>query len=241
MTNYDMIFKVVKEQIQNVRNNNLENIKKAAQMIGDAMQNDAIIQLFGWGSNYTFAMELGFRAGGLPQYHQMGFDELLLRGVYTKEEFNIPNLCNKSGVAKDLLNMYNIDSRDLFLLTELTQPTRVLLEIAQIAKANGHTIILVTNSLYPGCKESQVYELADLIIDIKVPYPDEAVKVNDNISVCPTAGILGNVVAQMMTAEIYTYLKSIGKQPGVLLSANIAGADAHNNALTSPFDGRFNS
>lgn len=237
---YDEYFKVIKNELGRVKDEQRNNIIKTAHLVGDVMKDDGIVQLFGWGPNRTFSMELGYRAGGLIQYHQFTPKDALMRGLVSKAEYDSPDFSERAGLVDVYWNLYNIDSRDIFMLIEFSNPVKITNDIAVKAKNNGHKIVFFTNTNIPGITESKAYELADIIIDINVAYPDLAVNVDEE-RVCQLSGLIGNVVAQMMTAEIYKYLTNQRINPGVLLSANLKGADIHNNALGSRFDGRYNS
>ena len=67
--------------------------------------------------------------------------------------------------------------------------------------------------------------------------PDVALHV-DNHAVGQLSSVYANVIAQMLAADIYHAFEEIGVEAPVLLSANIAGADKHNNALTDRYNGR---
>lgn len=238
---YDKYFQVAKDELTRVRAEQRENIKEAAALIGEEMKKDAIVQLFGWGANRTFSMELGFRAGGLIQYHQFTPKDLVLRDVVTLEEYDTPGFSEQPGLYEKCWNMYNIDERDMFIIIETDFPTRVTSDIAEYAHKNGHKIVLITNSNIPNVEDTKAYKYADLRIDINVPRPDFALSLDENTQICQVSGLIGNFVAQMITCEIYDYLAEQGIDAGVLLSANIVGADEHNFGLGARFDGRYNS
>ena len=67
--------------------------------------------------------------------------------------------------------------------------------------------------------------------------PDLALDI-DGIRTGQLSSTVCNVIAQMITAEIYNCFVSKGKEAPVLLSANIKGADVHNNSLTDPYGRR---
>ena len=67
--------------------------------------------------------------------------------------------------------------------------------------------------------------------------PDVALNI-DGLSVGQASSTVTNVIAQMITADVYEYYVSKGKEAPVLLSANVKGADVHNNSLTDPYERR---
>ena len=81
-------------------------------------------------------------------------------------------------------------------------------------------------------------DYCDLYLDMMADDPDVAVDL-DGLKVGQIGNTVSNVMAQMLTAEIYNYYVSHGKEAPVLLSANVKGADVHNNSLTDPYEGRI--
>ena len=79
-------FEKVIEVIDKVSEAERENIYKAAQMMGDCMDENGVVQLFGLGHGLEFSMELGYRAGGLMPFHKVQTRDLALRGVISEEE-----------------------------------------------------------------------------------------------------------------------------------------------------------
>lgn len=229
------------KQMNRIKTDKKTDIEKMSNFFAKIMKNEGIVQLFGWDSNATLSMELGYRAGGLIQFHQINSRDLVLRGKITQEEFLDPNFGDRVDLVEVFFDIYNIDPRDGFLLTQISQPTKIIDAMAQYLKDHGYQFGLITNSCYPGCKDAKAYQLADYIIDLEVPYPDHSITLENGLRIGPTANLLGNIVAQMITAEIYRSLLEQGEKPELLLSANIAGADDHNRALGEKYDGRYNS
>ena len=79
-------FEKIIEVIDEVSEAERENIYKAAQMMGDCMDENGVVQLFGLGHGLEFSMELGYRAGGLMPFHKVQTRDLALREVISEEE-----------------------------------------------------------------------------------------------------------------------------------------------------------
>ena len=69
-------------------------------------------------------MELGFRAGGLVQYHIMDMRDLPLRGVISTEETLAEDYLKRDDLAEKLMAMYNVEANDAFLLYVSTKYIR---------------------------------------------------------------------------------------------------------------------
>ena len=85
---------------------------------------------------------------------------------------------------------------------------------------------------------SNLLEYCDEYLDMECEDPDIAIDL-DGIKIGQLSSTVTNVLAQMLTAEIYSYFIDKGKDAPVLLSANINGADVHNNSLTDPYGRRI--
>jgi uncharacterized phosphosugar-binding protein len=78
-------------------------------------------------------------------------------------------------------------------------------------------------------------------LDLCTEYPDTLLTLHDNIKITQVANVVGNIFAQMLTAETYRYLKELGKETPVLLSSNVTGADVHNRKISDVYLDRWNS
>ncbi len=241
MRNQSQYLKNIKSLINDITQDLKLDIETMARAIGDVMQDDGIIQLFGWDGDQTLSMELGFRAGGLIQYHRLDVKDLALRKIIREEEFLAVDFKDRTDLPQRFFSMYNIDEKDAFLLTQISNLSNFNDALVKEIKKRNHKLFLITNSHYPNAQKSLAYQEADFIIDLKTPYPDHTLELENGLKVGTTTNLLGNVVAQMLTAEIYTYLKSIDQKPGILISMNVTGADEHNRALGLKYDGRYNS
>ena len=237
-------FQIIRQSLINAKTSQRENILAAAQMMGDCMINKGVVQLFGLGHGIAFSMELGFRAGGLVPFHQLRVQDLLLQGKVTPEEANAEGYEDRPDLAQKIYDMYIMDDRDMYILISNGANEGVGVEFARMVKEKGQKVILVTSkacsdasvSHHPSGKKISDY--ADLIIDNGAMNPDTVIEMEDGTKINQTATIVGNFLAQMICAETYRYITSKGLDCPVLLSANVKGADVHNNYYTDQYNGR---
>lgn len=236
-------FSIVYDYLDKVKRSQRDNIMQATKIMGDCMRRNGIIQLYGVGHSRAFSMELGYRAGGLMPYHQMFERDLVLRGYVTKEETLAPEFLNRTDLVDMFLDTYNVVDEDMFLLVSGEEVHASTLAFAKKVKEKGHQLIVVINmsAVSSTTDGKTLCGYADLVIDTCAPYPDEVVNVDADTNICQVTGIGGNMIAQMITAEIYHYLCDLGEKPPVLLSANITGADVHNRAISDKYVDRWNS
>ena len=240
-------FKVARERLDNVKNAQQENILAAAKMMGDCMEENGVIQLFGLNHGRAFSMELGYRAGGLMPFHQFNTVDLVMRKIISEDEYNKDDFNDRIEMAHKLWDCYNIMPTDMFVLISFAGNEGILVETALKAKKEGYKIIaVVTKKLadqaaakHPSGKK--LTDIADLVIDNGADAVDALLDVDGVHKMNQIATISGNVIAQMITAEIYHYLTNKGRECPILLSANVKGADEHNKKMSDKYLGRWES
>lgn len=224
-----------------------ENIYATAKMMGDCMDDNGVVQLFGLGFGLEFSMELGYRAGGLMPFHKVQTTDLVFKGALTEVEYNTLNLNDDPEMAHKLLGLYRIEKEDMFILISETGCEAIIVEAAKMAKAEGKKTIAViskkasalTKSTHPS--KEKLEDIVDLVIDTHAEPTDAILDVDGTHKMNHAGTIVGNVIAQMITAETYRYLVEKGSECPVLLSANLKGADVHNRRLSDKYAGRWNS
>ena len=240
-------FACVKEKLAVVKEKQRENILKAAKMMGDCMEENGVVQLFGLDHGIAFAMELGYRAGGLMPFHKMQTVDLVMKGIISEDEFNNPDFNDDVSMAHKLFDAYRIEDTDMFIMVSFAGNEPIIVEAALIAKEKGQKVIAVVNKKLSDKSEARhssgkkLADIADLVIDNCSDLTDALLDVDGTHKMCQIGTITGNVIAQMITAETYNYLTSMGKDCPILLSANVKGADVHNKALSDKYAGRWNS
>lgn len=240
MSYNDTFYNTLEEHLQMLRNSQADGIRKAAEMFFDCMTNNGIVQLTGLGHCEAFAMELGYRAGGLMPFHKCTAIDLALRGKLTRAEVKNPDFDCHPEYASIWLGLYNIQPTDLFLLSSYDGSEPLMVELAKEVRKNGHKVIAVVCRKAVPAKADNIVNYADLVLDTCADCPDLAVSVG-TAKASQLNSILGNVMAQMITAETYRYFEEQGVDCPVLLSVNVSGADVHNRKLSDVYVGRWNS
>ncbi|MBR2827124.1 MAG: sugar isomerase domain-containing protein [Erysipelotrichaceae bacterium] len=228
----------LKADIDRAYDTQLEKIQVIARMFGECMDNGGVVQLFGVRHGIEFVNELNYRAGGIAPFHKMNIGDLLIRHMCTKEEvYKTFEIYNRPEVYDQLTSMYVLDDRDLYVLVSERGNEPLVLRFAQEAKKRGQKIVAVVNKSYYDNCGGTLLDYADIWLDMQSECPDVAVDV-DGVKVGQTGTTVTNIMAQMITGELYRYFIEKHGQAPVLLSANVKGADVHNNALTDPYGRR---
>ena len=228
----------LKADTQRAYDSQLETIQAIARMFGECMDNGGVVQLFGVRHGVEFVNELNYRAGGIAPFHKMNMNDLLIRHMITKEEvYRTSEVYNREEVYDMMASLNVLDDRDMYVLVSEKGNEPLVLRFAREAKAKGQKIVAVVNKKYYDAYGGTLLDYADIWLDMQSECPDVAVDV-DGVKVGQTATTVTNIMAQMLTGELYSYFIEKHGQAPVLLSANVKGADVHNNALTDPYGRR---
>lgn len=220
-----------------------DNVKRVAELIGECILNDGVVQLFGLEHGKAFSMELYYRAGGLMPFHKFDLKDLLLRGIISKEEYESKDLYKHTEYLDKLYEIYNLYPNDMFIFISNYGNEPILVEACIKAKESGRKIVCVVNkkecdkaiSIHPSNKK--ITDFADLVLDIN---GDKTMLDVDGVhKTGQDFTIISNVLAQMITAECYKFFKDRGLECPILLSANLKGADEHNRKLSNKYLGRW--
>ena len=233
--------------IDNVAELERDNIYAAAKMMGDCMIDNGVVQLFGLNHGKEFAMELGYRAGGLMPFHRVDVNDLALRGVITESVLTSDEFKENTEMAHKLLDLYRIEKEDMFIVVSDNGCEPIVVEVAKLAKERGHKVIAVVSQNLVDVTEARhpsnekLTDVADLVLNTHSNVKDAIIDIDETHKMNQVNSIVGNVIAQMLTAEIYRYLTEKELDCPVLLSVNVVGADVHNKNLSSKYEGRWNS
>ena len=227
-------FELIKQRISDVYELNKDKMKKVASMFGECMESKGVVQLVGFKHSEEFVNELNYRAGGIAPYHALKFRDLVLNEKYSQDKIDSGEAYSDLSVVDLFYNHYQMDDRDMFCLVSFYGDEPILEEIAKRAKAKGQKVVVVLNVK---SNKGNLLDYADEYLDMGADEVDVAQYIDGN-PVGQLSSTSTNVMAQMLTAEVYNYYVSQGKEAPVLLSANVKGADIHNNSLTDPYERR---
>ncbi|BES66817.1 sugar isomerase domain-containing protein [Gottschalkiaceae bacterium SANA] len=243
----EVFFRASEERVEKLVTSQWDAIIETGKELARVIEEDGVIHIFGTGHSECFAMELVFRAGGLVPMHRMSIQDLALRGKLDPEKLKDPMIERTPEIAHQLWDLYRVEPKDAFILVSNSGINPTIMELATIIKAKGHRLIVVTSMEHSQAQESRhesgkkLYEMTPWVIDNCGPEGDALIEVGNGIKVCSISSITGAYIAQMLTAEIFKDLKQTGSTPPILISANVNGADVHNDQVCARYDGRWNA
>lgn len=224
--------------LDDIRNKQLESVERAANAFAQALEKDNSIFLFGTGHSHMLAEELFYRAGGLVKIQPVFEEDLMLHKSASKStEFE-----RLEGYAEKLFKDYEMKENDVIVIISNSGRNGVCVDMAQLAKENGLTVIALTNlnhsmsmaSRHPSGKK--LYEFADIVLDNMGCVGDASVyfeKINRNAS--PTSTSSGAAILNAVVAGCIEKMLEDGFTPEVFSSSNVDGGDAVNEAYLNKY------
>ena len=230
-------FDLIQKKIDTVYNNQHNKFKEVAKLFGDCMTNGGVVQLFGVKHGEEFVNELNYRAGGIAPFHGFKLKDMMLKGLVNQADIVSGKIYSDTKVADLFLNNYQVDDRDMIAIVSYTGSEPLVLELAKKYKAKGQKVVALINKKTYDKSNSNLLDYCDCWIDMEADDPDIALNVG-GLNIGQASSTVSNVMAQMITADLYRYFVERGKEAPVLLSANVKNADIHNNSLTDPYERR---
>ncbi len=232
-TGIEHYFETAFKQLNNGLASQLSAMQAVADLWRSAIENDHLLYAFGSGHSRFIAGELYFRAGGLANVMM----------IHDPSEGSAERL---EGFAETFMGNYAIETGDLLLVVSNSGINPLPIEVALIGKAQGAKIIALTN-LKQSTKASsrhssgkKLYECADLILDNCGSEGDAALAVpNHAFKVGPTSTLTGVAILNAIVTQTAFNLASVGKKPPVLISANLAQGDDHNQTMVDAYWSRL--
>jgi uncharacterized phosphosugar-binding protein len=230
--------------IDRVKETQLGNIKRAAELITDAIMRDRLVYLFGAGHSHLLAYDVFVRAGGLAQMQAMADPGLVFIGG-ARRQGGFERL---PGYAQQLIPDYDIQPGDVMIVISQSGRNPAPVEMALEGKARGATIIALTSlphtmsvtAANPAGK--RLFEVADLVLDNCCPPGDALVKLEGLLPrVAPGSTVLGALILQAIVAQVAQNLLDRGALPAVGISGNLPEGKEYNEKVLGPMRKRIQS
>ena len=238
----ELFTKSIIELLTQLETDELQNIKKASEIMFDAMKDDKVVHIFATGHSHMFAEEMFYRAGGLVQINPI-LEPFLMQheGAVRSTQFE-----RLPGVAELIFNSLDRKAGEPIIIVSNSGINCVPVEMAEIAKANNHPVIVITSAKVSKelkartLNNKKLYEVADVVIDNHSPYGDGVLKSKYG-NIGSTSTILNSYIAQMLVLNIVDAYDQEGLVPPIYQSANTPGGDEHNKILYDKFKARVKS
>ena len=223
----------IKSQLADLRISQKQPIEQAARLVANSIMAGGIIQTFGSGHSNIGSTEIVVRAGGLIPTKEIVFPK---SGWFETTE----------GLGTTLMEHVDVRPEDIFVVVSYSGINPLPIEVALAAKKKGNPVVVITSlenskKLLPKHSSGKhLYELGDVVLDLKGPYGDAVIEVEGlDTKVCATSTVTTAVLVNSMILQALEYMVEEGFEPPVFLSSNLDGAKEYNDALQKKYADRI--
>lgn len=223
------VYEFVEKMLKDVEISQHENVELVAKELADTIEKGGLLQAFGSGHSYGAALELTHRAGGFIPSKNIKEPAL---GAYESVE----------GVGTSFMKKVDVRPNDIVFVISNSGRNPLPIEVALGAKKKGAKVVAVTSleaSKKLTCKHSggkNLYEVADYVLDNRVPEGDSAVTVQGmDVKVCGMSSISTAVLLEAVVLRAVELLLARGIVPPIYKSQNIDGGREYNEAIEADY------
>lgn len=237
MKNTDLTYyRQIVENLDEINEKQYDNIRAAAKLMADAIENDRLISVYGGGGHTTLPVgEMFFRAGGLACINpvmETGLSVFNQALKYLELERTV-------NYGASILKYYDLQKDDLLIIFHNIGINPATIDAAMEAKKRGVKIIAVSSSAWQKempadhfirhPNKTNLFDYADVCIDDYNPVGDAAVTVEGlDTPIAPTSNIVDFYIAHLLEIETVKECVARGVTPPVWSSANTPGGDEKN-------------
>jgi uncharacterized phosphosugar-binding protein len=210
-----------------------EAIEEAGRLCAEAIAGGGLIHVFGTGHSHILAEEGYDRAGGLLAVNPILVGDLMLH----EGGLRSGPLERLSGLAEVILNHEPVRRGDVLVVASNSGRNAAPVEMAQLARERGVKVVGITSLQHSGSVPSRtpggrrLFEVVDVVIDNRGVPGDAVLPVpgaREGMRMAATSTVTGAAIIQAILAETVARLAATGAEVPILMSANVEGADEHN-------------
>ena len=228
----------IKANLDRVKKEQAENIRKAAELMADAVANDRLISVYGGGGHTTLVMgEMFFRAGGFAN-----INPIMETGLSVfNQALKYLELERIENYGSAIMRYYDLQKDDVLIIFHNIGINAATIDAAMEAKKAGAKIIAVSSSYWQNempadhfirhSNGKNLFDYADVAIDDYNPVGDAAVNVPGcETSIAPISNVVDFTIAHWLEIECVRICVERGIEPPLWSSANVPGGDEKNAA-----------
>lgn len=240
----DVYLNTLKDLLSKIQDEEMKNLEAAADLLVHAIENGK--RIFGFGCTHSSLpiQDVVYRAGGLVLINPIfapGIESLDVQPAQMTSAIE-----RLEGYAEIILDNHPIEEGDILILVSVSGRNAVPVEMAKIAKEMGIKVIGITSRSYTENVESRhpsgkkMYQFADIVLDNKVPKGDALVEAeNFPIKFTPGSGVTSIAILHTLVTIVIEKMLEKGKEPPVLIAANVDGSAAHNQRIWDKYSDRI--
>lgn len=199
--------KNAREVMSKIEDTQLENIKKAATVMADSIQQNRWVHTFGCGHANLPIEEMYPRIGGFVGFHPLcelpltSFTHII--GDMGINQFLFLERCE--GFGNTIMDSYNFDKRDCVWIFSHTGINAVNIDVALKAKELGMKVIVYGSASATGNKVPRhscgknLFQIADVVVDSCAPLQDASVVLKNHQDKIGPVSTLAFVTCVWMT------------------------------------------
>ena len=240
-------FLKIVENLEKINETQSENIKKAASLMADAIQEDRLINVYGGGGHTTLPVgEMFFRAGGLSC-----INPIMETGLSVfNQALKYLELERTVNYGSAILKYYDLQKDDVLIIFHNIGINPATIDAAMEAKKRGVKIIAVSSQYWQDempkdhfirhPNKTNLFDYADVKIDDFNPVGDAVVTVPGlETPIAPVSNIIDFYIAHLLEIETVRLCIEKGVTPPVWSSANTPGGDEKNAAYLEKYRPRI--
>lgn len=230
----------VQQKLSQITETQMEAIARAAIAVEESVRSNGMVYLFGTGHSHMLAEEGHYRAGGLVPVCPILVSSLMLHeGAVTSSAVE-----RTRGVAQAILTRYDPEPHDTIIVFSNSGVNAAPVEMAQVTKAIGMTVIAVValeyaQTITPVIDGKRLVDVADIVIDNGGIPGDALIDVySGGLKAGPLSTIAGAFILNAILVEASVRLGADDTPPPIYISSNIPGAQEHNKKLLEQYRSR---
>ena len=227
----------VLDEIESTQEN---QIRQAAELMADSIQAGRWVHTFGCGHATIPVEEMYPRIGGFVGFHPMVELPLTFFTRITGEMgiHQFLFLERAEGYGDAIMKSYSFDARDTMWIFSHTGINNVNVDIALRAKEMGMKLVATGSASQVGASrhpsKKTLFEIADVVIDTRVPAGDSAVPLKDHVdNVGPVSTMAFVAVVWMTITTVAEILADRGEKLFIHPSHNVPGDTTARERLDS--------
>ena len=233
----------IKANLDRVKKEQAGNIRKAAELMADAVANDRLISVYGGGGHTTLVMgEMFFRAGGFAN-----INPIMETGLSVfNQALKYLELERIENYGSAIMRYYDLKKDDVLIIFHNIGINAATIDAAMEAKKAGAKIIAVSSSYWQDEMPAEhfirhsngknLFDYADVAIDDYNPVGDAAVNIPGcETSIAPISNVVDFTIAHWLEIECVRICVERGIEPPLWSSANVPGGDEKNAAKLAKY------
>jgi uncharacterized phosphosugar-binding protein len=212
----------------------LDSVERVSRLCADAISSGRLVHLFGTGHSRIPVEEMFPRYGSYPGFHpivelSLTYHTQVVGANGQRQAMFIERV---EGLAERILANFALDPADVMIVFSASGLTAVPIEIAQLARARGLTVVVVTSvqqSLAGTPTHSsgtRLVDHADVVLDLGTPPGDALVQLDGLATpIGPGSSLAAIALVNEIKVQTAELLVARGAMPPVLTSSAIVGAE----------------